>query len=135
FTLDFQCLQSCGHRPADLERLLDCVDVVMADIKIASSAGRATPPRDVRAFLRLAAQKECAVKVVVSARTAAPEVVAAARVAREEAPRAPFVLQPVEGARFDPPGGEHLLELQEACLRVHPGVRVIPQVHRAIHVR
>lgn len=130
-------LETGGHRPAELERMLDAVDIVMADIKIASSAGaaNATPLDTVRAFLGLAARKECAVKVVVSERTTAGEVAEIAGLACAAAPDAPFILQPVEGARFGPPTGDHLLALQSACLRIHPAVRVIPQTHKAIHVR
>jgi len=104
----------------------------MADIKIASSAGFATEPATVREFLGLAARKECAVKIVVSARTTAEEVRAAA--ALVPAPL-PLILQPVSGARFDPPTGAHCYALQRAALAVHGATRVIPQAHRTLHLR
>jgi organic radical activating enzyme len=125
-------LETGGHRPRELASMLDFVDVVMADVKIASSAGFATEPGTVREFLRLAATKECAVKVVVSAATEAPEVREVAALVPQGVP---LVLQPVSGARFGPPSGEHLLALQRAAMGVHAATRVIPQVHRALHVR
>ena len=128
-------LETGGHRPRELEVMLDCVDIVMADIKIASSAGFATDLETARAFVRLAARKECAVKVVVSARTTAAEVRDAAAVVAGAAPHVPLILQPVSGAKFDPPAGEHLLALQRAALAVHRATRVIPQTHRLLHVR
>ena len=128
-------LETGGHRPAELEAMLDVVDVVMADIKLASSAGFAVEPDTARAFLRLAATKECAVKLVVSGHTTADEVVEAARLVADCAPRTPLILQPVSGLRFDPPRGEHLLLLQQAAMREHRAVRVIPQTHRALHLR
>ena len=128
-------LETGGHRPADLERILDAVDVVMADIKIASSAGFATSRATVSEFLRIARRKELAVKVIVSEETTPAEVRRVARLVSAEAPEAPLVLQPVSGRRFSPPSGDHLLALQRSALRIHTGVRVIPQTHRFLHVR
>ncbi len=128
-------LETGGHRPAELARLLDAVDWVMADIKIASSSGESVADETVLRFLALASRKECAVKVVVSARSTVEEILRCARLVAEAAPGSPLVLQPVSGARFSPPRGERLLALQRAALRVHPLVRVIPQLHRSLHVR
>ena len=125
-------LETGGHRPLDLERMLDCVDVVMADVKIESSAGVATEPETARAFLKIASRKECAAKLVVSAETTEAEVRDVAALVPKDVP---LVLQPVSGARFHPPGGEHLLALQRAAMRIHRATRVIPQTHRALHVR
>ena len=122
-------LETGGHRPDDLERILDCVDIVMADVKIASSAGFTI---DAERFVRLAAQKECAVKVVVSQRTTADEVRGVARLVPAEVP---LILQPVTGARFHPPSGDHLLALQREAIEIHRLTRVIPQTHKSLHVR
>lgn len=128
-------LETGGHRPRELARMLDAVDYVMADVKIASSSGHETDDETARAFLRLAARRECAVKVVVSRRTSAAEAERCARIVADAAPAAPLVLQPVSGSKFDPPSGEHLLALQRAAMRFHRDVRVIPQVHRSLHLR
>ncbi|MGQ0614723.1 MAG: 7-carboxy-7-deazaguanine synthase QueE [Planctomycetaceae bacterium] len=128
-------LETGGHRPAELATLLDTVDWVMADIKIKSSSGESVADETVMQFLSLASRKECAVKVVVSAATTVEEVLRCARLVAATAPRSPLVLQPVSGARFSPPRGEQILKLQRAALRLHPLVRVIPQVHRSLHVR
>jgi organic radical activating enzyme len=125
-------LETGGHRPLDLERMLEHVDIVMADVKIRSSAGFATDPKVAAEFLRLAAQRECAVKVVVSARTTEEEV---REVAAIVPPEPPLILQPVTGAAFSPPTGDHLLLLQRAAMAIHRDTRVIPQAHRILHVR
>lgn len=125
-------LETGGHRPEELQALIDDVDIVMADIKLASSAGTAADPAATRAFLAIASRRECAVKIVVSARTTADEVKAAALLV--PAPLI-LVLQPVSGARFEPPTGEHLLALQRAAMAVHRATRVIPQTHRQLHLR
>jgi organic radical activating enzyme len=126
-------LETGGHRPAELARMLPEVDVVMADVKLASSAGVATAPETVRAFLALAAEKECAVKVVVSDATTDGEVGTIARAMVR--PDVPLVLQPVSGAAFGPPKGDRLLALQRVAMAHHARTRVIPQTHRALHVR
>ena len=128
-------LETGGHRPAELECMLDVVDVVMTDIKIASAAGFATEFEDASRSLRLAAKKECAVKVVVSARTTTGEIGCVAELVAHEARDAPLILQPVTGARFEPPSGDHLLALQRAAMAIHRPTRVIPQAHCALHVR
>jgi organic radical activating enzyme len=125
-------LETGGHRPRDLERMLEHTDVVMADVKIRSSAGFATDRAVAQEFLWLAAQRECAVKVVVSAATTEEEV---AEVARMLPPEPPLILQPVTGTAFSPPSGDHLLLLQRAAMAIHRDTRVIPQAHRILHVR
>jgi len=125
-------LETGGHRPRDLERMLECTDIVMADVKIQSSAGFATERAVTEEFLRIAAQRECAVKVVVSARTTADEV---REVASLLPPEPPLILQPVTGTAFAPPAGDHLLALQRAAMTCHKNTRVIPQAHRILHVR
>ena len=125
-------LESGGHRPAELARLIGCIDIVMADIKLRSSSGLATDPATTREFLAIASRVECAVKIVVSAATTEDEVRAA--LALVPGPL-PIVLQPVSGSAFQPPSGEHLLRLQRAAMAVHRSVRVIPQVHRQLHLR
>jgi organic radical activating enzyme len=125
-------LETGGHRPRDLERMLEVTDIVMADVKIASSAGFATDRSVAEEFLKISAQRECAVKVVVSAKTTEDEV---RGVAGLVPPKAPLILQPVSGAKFSPPSGDHLLALQRAAMGLHRDTRVIPQAHRILHVR
>jgi len=125
-------LETGGHRPDDLARVIDEVDIVMMDVKLASSAGVTTPPDVTRAFLRCAATRECAVKLVVSARTTFAEIEPVAALLDDEIP---LILQPVMGSKFDPPKGDHVLELQRRCLPLHRNTRVIPQTHKFLHVR
>ncbi|HEX5135677.1 MAG TPA: 7-carboxy-7-deazaguanine synthase QueE [Planctomycetota bacterium] len=125
-------LETGGHRPAELARILEEVDIVMADVKIESSAGFATDRAVAEEFLWMAAQRECAVKVVVSAGTTEEEIRAVAAIVP---PEPPLILQPVTGAAFMPPSGDHLLALQRAAMSLHKDTRVIPQAHRILHVR
>lgn len=128
-------LETGGHRPRDLERMLPAVDWVMADIKLPSAAGFGTEEAVVRDFLAVASARECCVKIVVSAQTTGEEIEGAARLAAASAPEAWVILQPVTGARFPPPSGAHLLDLQRAAMRANRRVRVIPQTHKILRVR
>ncbi|MEM8883482.1 MAG: 7-carboxy-7-deazaguanine synthase QueE [Planctomycetota bacterium] len=124
-------LETGGHRPDELARVLDLVDIVMMDVKLPSSAGFAPDVDVTRRFLEIARSKERAVKLVCNARTTADEIESVARLLRDE----PLILQPVSGARFEPPTGGHMLALQRAAMRHHRDTRVIPQTHRLLHVR
>jgi hypothetical protein len=59
-------------------------------------------------------------------------VLEAARAVSEARPDAPLVLQPATpcGTVRRAPSPARALSLQQAALRVHHDVRVIPQVHR-----
>ena len=125
-------LETGGHRPRELAEIIEDVDIVMADVKIESTAGFATDPAIAKAFIEIAATRECAVKVVVSGETTTDEVAAVAELVAD---RIPLILQPVTGSKFDPPTGDRCLELQRAAMPLHRDTRVIPQTHRALHVR
>jgi 7-carboxy-7-deazaguanine synthase len=124
-------LETGGHRPQELARVIDDVDIVMMDVKLASSAGFATGMETTRRFLEIARRKECAVKLVCNARTTAEEIEPIAAILED----VPLILQPVSGAKFDPPSGAHMLALQRAAMRLHRDTRVIPQTHRLLHLR
>ena len=126
-------LETGGHRPDDLALVLDCIDIVMADVKLESSSGVCVDATTTKRFLALAARRECAVKVVVSANTTADEIRGVARLIGEES--VPLILQPVTGSKFDPPRGDHVLALQRAAMAEHRLTRIIPQTHKTLHVR
>ena len=133
-------IETGGHRPGALSAVLDVVDTVSPDLKLESACGAPTPWDAHRETYRLleAVGKVLAVKAVVCATTPEAEVAAAAEFAAEHAPSAPLVLQPVTSIGVDapaPPATSHLFRLHAAAGRVHPDVRVIPQVHRVLGVR
>ena len=132
-------LETGGHRPGALAHVLDALDEVTPDLKLASATGEPTPWEAHAATYRLlaAAGKALAVKAVVAGATGADEVEQAARFAAQHLPATPLVLQPVTALAGGPaaPAAMHLLVLHAAARRVHPDVRVIPQVHRLLGVR
>ena len=128
-------LETGGHRPGDLARVIDDIDIVMMDVKLASSAGFDTSVETTLRFLEVARARECAVKLIVNARTTWNEIEPIAAMLRDDAPDVPLILQPVVGSRFDPPKGDFVLELQRRAMALHRPTRVIPQTHKMLHVR
>ena len=126
-------LETGGHRPDDLARVIDHVDIVMMDVKLQSSAGCSSPPAETRRFWEIAATREVAVKLVCNARTTVEEIEPIAGMLAGSA--TPLILQPVSGAAFSPTTGDHMLALQRAAMKLHRPTRVIPQTHRQLHVR
>lgn len=136
-------LETAGHLPEALATVLDAVDVVSMDWKLASDVRREGEPTAVLAepgrsfgalherFLALARRApESYVKLVVSEASRDEEVRAAcAAIARVDA-ATPVVLQPVtpRGGAFRP-SAERLLALQREAARTLADVRVIPQTH------
>jgi organic radical activating enzyme len=132
-------LETGGHRPQALARVLADVDEATPDLKIESAAGMPTPWEAHGETLDLlhGAGKALAVKAVVGATTTPEEVSRAAAFAAARCPSAPLVLQPATpyGAGPAAPSGARLKALHAAAAAVHPSVRVIPQAHRLLGVR
>ncbi|MCH2170958.1 7-carboxy-7-deazaguanine synthase QueE [Myxococcota bacterium] len=135
-------LETHGLHVQALEHVLDVVDVVSMDWKLASDvwrAGESGP--DPKAnfhdehsrFLALASRSaEVVVKVVVTPSTLDAELDEMAGRVAEHGPGACIVLQPVTpcGGVDAMPGAERLLEMVWRVNRQFPDVRLIPQTHR-----
>jgi organic radical activating enzyme len=128
-----------GHRPGAVLHCLEAVDEFTPDLKLASATGEPTPWEAHAETYRILATagKALGVKAVVGAVTPEEEVEAAARFVAERLPGVPFVLQPATPYGDGPaaPSASLLFRLHAAARRVHPAVRVIPQVHRMLGVR
>jgi 7-carboxy-7-deazaguanine synthase len=138
-------LETHGLAEAGLARVVDAVDVVSMDWKLASEVRRAGAARgDTEtfhaahaSFLRLARRApEVYVKVVVTPATGDEELDALARHLAEVDPAIPLVLQPVtpHGPVRAGPDPERLLAWQERLERSLRDVRVIPQTHKALGI-
>jgi len=132
-------VETGGHRPGAVRHVLPVVDSFTPDLKLESATGAPTPweaHRETYALLEEAG-KAIAVKAVVGATTPVDEVERAAAFAEENLPSAPFVLLPATLFGDGPatPTPRQLFALHAAAARVHPDVRVIPQVHRMLGLR
>jgi 7-carboxy-7-deazaguanine synthase len=139
-------LETHGLASAALERVIEAIDVVSMDWKLASEVERADAPRGAReefhaahaAFLRVALRApEVYVKVVVAPSTRDDELDAMAHHIAEVDSRVPLVIQPVtpRGSVKQSPGAGQLLAWQARLARRLADVRVIPQTHPGLGVR
>jgi pyruvate-formate lyase-activating enzyme len=135
-------LETHGVDARALEAVVEVIDVVAMDWKLASDVRRASDPQEGpvedfheahERFLRVARRApEVMVKVVVTPASRDAEIDAmCARIAATDA-STPVVIQPVTpfGAVREAPGPERLLALAARISRTLPEVRVIPQTHR-----
>ena len=124
-------LETHGGRVEELELVIDEVDIISMDLKLKSSTSVDLHLDRHAEFLKIALQKEVYTKIVVTPQTEDGEVFGAVRMVAEVAPEVPLILQPVTpmGQVKSTPNVQRMLDLHEACLRIHKDVRVIPQVH------
>jgi 7-carboxy-7-deazaguanine synthase len=126
-------VETGGHRPGALQHVLEVVDEVSPDLKLSSATGAPTPwDAHAESYAMLeAAGKALAIKAVVGADTPVAEVVEGAAFCAKHAPSAPLVLQPATPFGGGParPTLSHLYAIHDAAGRLHPDVRLIPQVH------
>ena len=123
-------LETNGTQPSILADLVDDIDIISMDVKLASVCGFDTPWDLHRDFLQIALGKVACVKVVVGLNTPAKEVVSAAELVAELAPTVPLILQPLTSKDSVHISSNRLLELQALALGVIKNVRIIPQTHR-----
>jgi 7-carboxy-7-deazaguanine synthase len=137
-------LETHGLAVEALEKVVESLDVVSMDWKLASDVRRESDPREARPaefhaeherFLRIALRApEVVVKVVVTESSEDAELdEMCARIARV-APDTTLVIQPVTpfGPVRTSPDAKRLLELAARCERRLPDVRLIPQTHKSI---
>jgi 7-carboxy-7-deazaguanine synthase len=131
-------LESRGFHYQELGEILHRVDVVAVDIKLPSFSGKPIPVEETRAFLHLATQKTCYVKVVVGPDTLEDEVVQAARLVAQLGGHIPFVVQPRYDANQPPPPpteAKRLLGITVRLYSILPDVRLIPQTQRYLGIK
>lgn len=127
-------LETNGTLPEALKKVIADVDYVSMDVKLESVSGEKTPWSVHGDFLRVAAQREGFVKVVVGEQTPISEICQTAELVHDIAPQMPLVIQPLTEQGQCAVRGTVLLQLQQEVSSIHSPVRVIPQTHRFIDV-
>jgi len=140
-------LETHGLAADALAKVVEHLDVVSMDWKLASGVRRGTDARDGSAtefhdrhedFLRLALERcRVYVKVVLTPSTQEAELDEVCRRMAACAPDVPLVLQPVTpaGSVSEMPAAEDLLIWLRRCEAQLADVRLIPQMHRMMGVR
>ena len=154
-------LETAGAHPRALERVLDAVDHISLDLKLAadldapveltevdpSAAGAAhaaseAAPRtrvewaEARArCLQLVAERDACAKLIVAGGRAPREFDELLESVAEHAPRVPVIVQPVTPCNsIAAPSEELLVALVERARELDLVVRVVPQVHKLLGV-
>lgn len=135
-------LETHGVALDALAKVVETIDVVSMDWKLASDVRRESDPKTgPRAdfhevherFLRIAVTApEVVVKIVITPSSQDEEIDEACRRIASVSAATPVVLQPVTPALLvrERPTAERMIRLQERVARVLPDVRVIPQTHK-----
>lgn len=136
-------LETHGLATEALAEVIDTLDVVAMDWKLASDVRRADDPRhgpvedfhaQHAAFLRVARRApECVVKVVVTAASRDAELERMAETIASVDPATPLVIQPVTpfGAVREGASAERLLSIVARLSGSLESVRLIPQTHKS----
>lgn len=123
-------LETNGTLCAELNKILDVVDIISMDIKLEQNL------LDLHEkFLRTAYGKDLYVKIVVTGETTREEFLSAVEMLANVDENIPLILQPVTPVgKICAASAEKVLSLQAAALRKIKSVRVIPQTHKLINV-
>jgi len=129
-------LETNGTLPDALVQIIDEVDIIAMDIKVASAAGTKVNAGVWRRFLEVARACEVFVKLVVGKTTTVQEISNIASVIRSVDVQIPVILQPVTepDGRIAVPAAT-MEKLADTLSESLATVRVIPQVHRALGIR
>lgn len=123
-------LETNGTLPDELEKVLPHIDWVSMDIKLKSLTGSITNWDAHRRFLRLASQKNCYTKMVVTDSTPDLELQLGAQLVADVSGDIPLILQPATVDNKVAVSTQRLLHMQQFVSAIHGNVRIIPQTHR-----
>ncbi len=128
-------LETNGTLVAELEEVIDYLDIVAMDLKLPSSTGHDKHFWDEhRDFLKVASRKQVFLKSVICENTSADDINESLRLIKECDRSAILVLQPNSlegyGALID-----KLNNFKDLCRKEQVTVCIIPQIHKVIGVR
>ena len=130
-------LETGGHHPEELAQVIRWAEYLAIDYKLPSTLPQPVPAATFAESVRIAAEKQFFVKMVVTDRVSDQEVAEACGVVAAQAPAARLVLQPVTGVSRagGPPAWEQLLRWLRVAGSHRLEARVVPQCHRLLGVR
>ena len=128
-------LETNGTLPRQLEKIINIVDIISMDFKMPSVIDENLFTQH-EEFLKLARQKDCYVKIVISAETTFDEFTHALEIISNIDPNILLILQPVDPFRdVKPVKSERLLDFQKHALKYLTDVRIIPQTHKILKLQ
>jgi 7-carboxy-7-deazaguanine synthase len=125
-------LETSGTHYRAMEDIRGLVDVVSMDFKLPSATGLGPFWDEHNKFLSVIQGKSVFIKAVATRNTQIVDILTSSHIIAKIDVSIPFIIQPASGQLAPEPGT--LLEFQNAALRILQDVRVIPQVHKVLHV-
>lgn len=132
-------LETGGHRPSELKKIINFIDFVSMDFKLPSSANTGDLWSKHKEFLKISldANKPVWIKIVLTDKTTGEDLKTSLALiksfSRLNNPIEVF-LQPVtEQNGSKPPSETKLLQTHMELLKLYPHIRVLPQVHKLIN--
>ena len=135
-------LETGGHRPEELSKVINLLDFISMDFKLPSSAKTGILWDKHKEFLKVSSKaknlQNIWVKIVLTKDTRLDELIYSINIIKSIYPKnnLEIFLQPVTKINnINPPDELELLNIQRELLKIYPKIRVTPQVHRLIGQR
>ncbi len=132
-------LETGGHRPHELNNIIESLDYISMDFKLPSSANTGILWDRHREFLEVSKKaknlKGIWVKIVITKQTLGEELTKSINLIKSvfKNHELEVFLQPVtEINNIKPPEELELLNIQKNLLNIYPKIRVVPQTHKLI---
>ncbi len=128
-------LETNGTLAAEMEDVIDYVDIVAMDVKLPSSTGMGDFWRSHRDFLKVASKKEAFVKAIICKSTHEEDIREMVRMIKEMPKPVILVLQPNS---FENQAGELKAKCEnfkELCKKEHVTTCIIPQMHTIMGIK